>query len=133
MSEPNIVNAVGKRKTAIARVYIRKGTGKIIVNKKDIEEYFSLKDHILKAKEPIFIVENFSLKDHDIIINAKGGGLSGQVGAINHGISRALLEIDQNNRAKLKPKGLLTRDSRIVERKKYGQKGARKKFQFSKR
>ena len=121
----------GRRKSAIARVWLKPGEGKMIVNKRNLDEYFG--GDILKMliKHPLKITSN--LGKFDVVVTVKGGGISGQAGAITHGISRALLQLDESLRSKLRKANLLTRDSRIKERKKYGQKGARKKFQFSKR
>ncbi len=121
----------GKRKTAIARVWIQPGDGDITVNKKTLNEYFGKERLGVVVKDPLIVTN--SVKRFDIIVTVKGGGLSGQAAAIKHGISKALLQSDPNLRLTLKRGGFLTRDSRIKERKKYGQKGARKKFQFSKR
>lgn len=124
-------DAIGRRKEAVARVRMLPGDGKFIVNKKPLLEFF--KREILKMiiEQPLELTE--TLGKYDIYVNVKGGGLSGQAGAVRHGVSRALLKIDGEHRAKLKAAGMLTRDSRMVERKKYGQPGARKRFQFSKR
>lgn len=123
--------ATGKRKNAIARVWLTPGTGKISVNKMEVETYFGrlFKEH--KLAKPFKVTE--TLEQFDVIATLKGGGKSAQVDALCHGISRALLETDPDNRLPLKQSGLLTRDPRMKERKKYGQKGARAKFQFSKR
>ena len=121
----------GRRKSSTARVYLRPGKGNFIVNRVDFNKYFnrdSLKLMINQPLELVGLVNNF-----DILVNVKGGGKSGQAGAIRLGIARALLEYDQNLRPDLKKQGMLTRDARKVERKKYGQPGARKRFQFSKR
>lgn len=123
--------ATGKRKTASARVFLRPGKGKILVNKREIEHYFPNQSHQLLIKKPLQITE--CIDKFDIYISVCGGGLSGQAGAIRHGISRALVEYNRELRDKLKKTGLLTRDSRIKERKKYGQRGARARYQFSKR
>ncbi len=124
-------DAIGRRKEAVARVRMLPGDGKFIVNKKPLLEFF--KREILKMiiEQPLELTE--TLGKYDIYVNVKGGGLSGQAGAVRHGVSRALLKVDGEHRAKLKSAGMLTRDSRMVERKKYGQPGARKRFQFSKR
>lgn len=127
----NIAIATGRRKKSIARVYIRQGKGDLKVNNKDIESYFSTPEQIQLAKKPLMITE--SDKKYDILITVSGGGLSGQAGACSHGLARALSQVNEANRAPLKVNGLLTRDSRMVERKKYGQPGARRRFQFSKR
>ena len=127
----NLGIGTGRRKTAVARVYIRNGKGNIKVNAMDINEYFATPAQVNLAKTPLEVTA--SGNKYDILINVKGGGLSGQAGAISHGIARALVKVDEVNHSSLKANGLLTRDSRMVERKKYGQKGARRRFQFSKR
>lgn len=121
----------GRRKTAVARVYLRPGSGNIIVNRRPIEEYFDRATLRMILRQPLELTETVS--KFDILINVCGGGKSGQAGATRHGISRALLTYDPSMRATLKSAGLLTRDSRVKERKKYGQRGARARFQFSKR
>ena len=121
----------GRRKTAVARVYLRPGTGKITVNKRDSEEYFPNRVLKMVIRQPLQITE--TSEKFDILINVAGGGPAGQAGAIRHGISRALLEFSPELRKRLKVAGFLTRDAREVERKKYGQSGARRRFQFSKR
>jgi len=121
----------GRRKTAVARVYLRPGTGKITVNKRDFEVYFPNRVLKMIIRQPLLITEN--AEKFDILINVAGGGMSGQAGAIRHGLSRALLEFNPELRPKLKSAGFLTRDAREVERKKYGQPKARRRFQFSKR
>lgn len=123
--------ATGKRKTAIARVWLTPGSGKVVVNKMDAEAYFGGNFKVHKIEKPFAITE--TTEQYDVLATLKGGGKSAQVEALSHGISRALLEVDQENRLPLKRSGLLTRDPRAKERKKYGQKGARAKFQFSKR
>ncbi len=123
--------ATGRRKTAIARVYLVKGKGDIIINGKTAEEYFPAGNYVMIVRQPL-VVTNFK-NDYDIQVVVTGGGLSGQAGAIRHSIARALDKLDNNNHTALKSNGYLTRDSRMVERKKYGQKKARKRFQFSKR
>jgi small subunit ribosomal protein S9 len=125
------IHQVGKRKTSQARAYLRKGTGKIVVNKKPMEEYFTRPTSRLLVQQPL-VLTNYMGK-YDIYINVMGGGPSGQAGATRHAIAKALLKVDPNTRAVLKKEGLLTRDSRKVERKKPGRPGARKRFQFSKR
>jgi len=126
-----VTNATGRRKTAVARVYLSKGKGNVTVNKKDYKEFFPTT--VLQGK----IVQAFELTDtvkqYDVKVNVDGGGITGQAEAIRHGIARALVKIDENNRALLRVDKLMTRDPRMVERKKPGQPGARKKFQFSKR
>lgn len=123
--------ATGKRKEAVARVYLRPGSGKITVNKRDVETYFPRETLKMILRQPLEIIEQEN--KWDIVINVTGGGPSGQAGAVRHGISRALAEADPDVRPALKKAGFLTRDARKVERKKYGQPGARKRFQFSKR
>jgi small subunit ribosomal protein S9 len=126
-----VTNAVGRRKTAIARVYLKKGSGNITVNKKDYKVYFTTA--ILQAAVDQPLVLTSTKGQYDITVNLDGGGITGQAEALRLAISRALVEINEENRAVLKPHGLLTRDPRMVERKKFGQKKARKRFQFSKR
>ena len=127
----NIGIATGRRKTSIARVYIRSGKGELKVNDKDIQSYFSTSEQVQMAKKPLMVTDSDS--KYDILITVCGGGLSGQAGAWAHGLARALSQVDAANHSVLKATGLLTRDSRMVERKKYGQRGARRRFQFSKR
>jgi small subunit ribosomal protein S9 len=123
--------ATGKRKSAIARVYMKAGSGNIVVNKKSFDEYFTRPSLKMIIKQPLDIT---SKKDQfDLYVNVSGGGAAGQAGAVKHGISKALLEYDAELRSILKKAGFLTRDARVKERKKYGQPGARKRFQFSKR
>lgn len=129
--EKNLAIGTGRRKTAIARVFMRAGSGKITVNGKDVKDYFCSEDQVRMVHQPLFVTSNDS--KFDILINVKGGGLNGQAAACLHGISRALTQFDQDARTSLKANGYLTRDSRMVERKKYGQRGARRRFQFSKR
>lgn len=122
----------GRRKTSVARVrVIPGGSGQFVVNKKPIEAYFDRADLIQLAKQPTELTEKSSA--YDVFVNARGGGISGQAGAILHGLARALVKADESLKPALKKAGFLTRDSRMVERKKYGQKGARARFQFSKR
>ena len=123
--------ATGKRKTSIARVWVIPGDGIITVNEKPADEYFKRETLRMIIRQPFDITETRG--DYDVIININGGGLSGQAGAVKHGISKALLKVRPELRSALKKAGLLTRDSRIVERKKYGKAKARKRFQFSKR
>lgn len=125
------LHAVGKRKTAIARVFVTQGTGKITVNDRALEEYFPRATARMIINQP-FELTNFREK-FDVMVTVKGGGISAQAQATKHGISKALLEYDVTLRPVLKRAGFLTRDSRMVERKKYGQSGARKRYQFSKR
>ena len=121
----------GRRKTAVARVYIREGNGKIVINNKEPSSYFATADQVQIAMRPLMVTA--SNTKYDILINVKGGGLNGQAGACSHGIARALAQVDEGNRSSLRANKLLTRDARMVERKKYGQRGARRRFQFSKR
>ena len=127
----NIAIGTGRGKTATARVFLRDGSGKITVNGKDVKEYFATADQVRLVHQPLLVTANDN--KFDILINVTGGGLNGQAAACLHGISRALLQVDQDTHTALKANGYLTRDSRMVERKKYGQKGARRRFQFSKR
>ena len=124
-------SSIGKRKSSIARVRFIKGNGKMIINNFEPIKYFKRKSLVMVVNQPLKLVE-FDGK-YDIHVNVKGGGLSGQAGAVRLGITRNLLKINPDFRAILKKEGMITRDSRVVERKKYGQPGARKKFQFSKR
>lgn len=121
----------GRRKTAVARVFVREGNGKLIVNDKDVDAYFATAEQVQVVRKPLMLTSSDT--KFDILITVFGGGLNGQAGACSHGISRALAQVDVTNHASLKANGLLTRDSRMVERKKYGQRGARRRFQFSKR
>jgi small subunit ribosomal protein S9 len=121
----------GRRKTSVARVRLVPGSGKIIVNNHDVEDYFGRDTLIKDLKSPLELTNN--LNTLDVLVNVKGGGLSGQAGAIRHGIARALLKVDEDYRKPLKKAGYLTRDPRMKERKKYGLKKARKAPQFSKR
>jgi len=121
----------GRRKTAVARVYLRDGKGAIVVNGKPADDYFQNPDLMFVVKQPLDVTNN--LVRYDILVNVFGGGKAGQASAIRHGVARALLELDATNGPSLKANGFLTRDPRMVERKKFGQRGARRKFQFSKR
>jgi small subunit ribosomal protein S9 len=123
--------ATGRRKTAVARVWIWPGEGKLVVNKKPLEDYFTLASWRTDIAKP-FVVTATEGK-FDVLSTVKGGGITGQMGALRHGIARALEQVDGSYRSALKKAGLLTRDPRTKERKKYGQPGARKRFQFSKR
>ncbi len=132
MVEANTVySATGKRKNAIARVRIKPGSGKIVVNGRDAESYFMRPTSILIIEQPFDLTETSG--SVDVIANVKGGGLSGQAGALRHGITRALISMNPDFRPVLKRAGLITRDSRVKERKKYGLAGARRAYQFSKR
>tara|TARA_Y100001933_G_C18845703_1_gene499548 strand:- start:175 stop:561 length:387 start_codon:yes stop_codon:yes gene_type:complete len=126
-----VINALGRRKTSVARVSLLKGKGKITVNKKDYKEVFPVDTLQTKINQPFSITDTKGKFDVKVIVN--GGGINGQAEAVRLGISRALVEINEENKTLLKAEGLLTRDSRMVERKKPGQPKARKKFQFSKR
>ena len=129
-SQPHFYGT-GRRKTAAARVFLRPGSGKIEVNGREIDDYFPIDIHKMIVRQPLTLTE--TVETFDAYVTVEGGGASGQAGAIRHGISRALLEYDGELRERLKSAGLLTRDPRKKERKKYGQKGARARFQFSKR
>lgn len=121
----------GKRKTSVARVWMKPGTGKMVVNEKPLEEYFGGGTCKMIIMQPLELTEN--VDKFDVSVNVNGGGISGQAGAIRHGITKALMEFNAELRGSLKKAGLVTRDPREKERKKYGQPGARKRFQFSKR
>jgi small subunit ribosomal protein S9 len=121
----------GRRKTSVARVYLRKGKGSVSVNGRALEDYFPLESLRQRVTLPLEVTD--STAGYDVLINVKGGGTTGQSDACRHGIARALLDLDAENRTALRANGLLTRDSRMPERKKYGQRGARRRFQFSKR
>jgi small subunit ribosomal protein S9 len=127
----SVVNTLGRRKSAVARVYLSKGKGNIVVNKRDVKDYFASAVLLEKVNQPFNVTE--TLGDYDVKINVDGGGVNGQAEAIRLGISRALVEVNPDFKPALKAEGLMTRDPRMVERKKPGQKKARKKFQFSKR
>ncbi len=125
------VHKIGRRKTAVARVYVSQGSGNITINKREFKNYFTTPTLQYKVQQPLMLTEN--LDAYDIKVNVYGGGVTGQAEAIRLAITRALVAINEESKAVLKPEGLLTRDPRMVERKKFGQKKARKKFQFSKR
>lgn len=125
------IHKIGRRKTAVARVYVTEGSGKIIVNKKEFATYFPTATLQYKVLQPLQMTENAS--NFDVKINVNGGGTTGQAEAVRMALARVMCEVDAENRLILKPEGLLTRDPRMVERKKFGQKKARKRFQFSKR
>jgi small subunit ribosomal protein S9 len=127
----DIYHAVGKRKTSVARVWMRPGQGEMVVNKRPVDQYVTRESDKACIMQPLELTD--TLKKYDIYVNVRGGGLSGQAGAIRHGISRALVSINPEFRHTLKTAELLTRDPRMRERKKYGQPGARKRFQYSKR
>jgi small subunit ribosomal protein S9 len=127
----NLGIGTGRRKTSVARVYIREGIGKISINGKELAQYFPQGEHVLMVRQPLMVTA--SENKFDILINVYGGGSNGQAGACRHGLSRALCQVDQDNYTSLRSNGYLTRDPRMVERKKYGRRGARRRFQFSKR
>ncbi|MCU0349863.1 MAG: 30S ribosomal protein S9 [Flavobacterium sp.] len=126
-----VIHKIGRRKCAVARVYVSEGTGNITVNKREFAKYFPTPTLQYKVMQPLAMTENAS--NFDVKVNVYGGGSTGQAEAVRMAIARAMCEVDTENRAILKPEGLLTRDPRMVERKKFGQKKARKRFQFSKR
>jgi small subunit ribosomal protein S9 len=126
-----VTNATGRRKKAVARVYLTDGKGEVTINKKDYKTFFPTS--VLQGKVQQAFAATETLNNYDVKVNVAGGGITGQAEAVRHAIARALVKIDEENRALLRPEKLLTRDPRMVERKKPGQPGARKKFQFSKR
>jgi small subunit ribosomal protein S9 len=126
-----VINTIGRRKTAVARIYMQAGKGEVTVNGKPLPTYFPTEVLQIILNQPFALVE--STGKYDVKVNVRGGGIAGQAEAVRMAISRALVEADGENRPALKKEGFLTRDSRMVERKKYGRKKARKKFQFSKR
>ena len=126
-----VVNAIGRRKAAVARVFVTEGTGKIVINKRELEHYFPSSILQFIVKQPLNKLE--ALEKYDIRINMQGGGYKGQAEAARLGIARALVKINPDDKPTLRAVGFITRDPRVVERKKPGQPGARKKFQFSKR
>ena len=127
----NLGIGTGRRKCAVARVFLRDGSGKIQVNEMDIGEYFKLGELQYQVRQPLMVTATEN--KYDLVITVAGGGPNGQAGACRHGIARALAQVDPANHPALKTNGFLTRDPRMVERKKYGQRGARRRFQFSKR
>lgn len=131
MEKETVYYATGRRKTAVARTWLKPGKGGFLINNRDIREYFPTESARLVLTQPLSITNN--LDSFDVKVTVAGGGLSGQVGAIRHGITRALIEMDPDLRSILKKAGFVKRDPRVKERKKYGQKGARARFQFSKR
>ena len=131
MAAPVQYSAVGRRKTSVARVYLRPGNGKVVINRRDLPAYFPLKSRQITLNAPFEATGTAG--QFDVLVNAKGGGLTGQVEAIRLGIARALVDYNEELRKPLRDAGFLTRDPRMVERKKYGQPKARKRFQFSKR
>lgn len=126
-----VINSLGRRKTSVARVYLKKGSGNITVNKKNYTEVFPIALLQNKLHRPFELTE--TVNEYDVVVNVQGGGINGQAEAIRLGIARALVEVNAEYKPLLKAEGLMTRDPRMVERKKPGQPGARKKFQFSKR
>ena len=126
-----VIHKIGRRKTAVARIYLSKGKGNITINNKEIAQYFPTAALQYKVNQPLALTSNEG--NFDVKVNVYGGGITGQAEAVRLALSRALCELDEENRGILKPEGLPTRDPRMVERKKFGQKKARKKFQFSKR
>ena len=127
----DLYHSVGKRKTSVARIWMKPGSGVITVNNRSFEDYFVMSSGRNVIKQPLEITE--TVGKYDILINVKGGGISGQAGAVRHGITRALIQVNPEFRGPLKKASLVTRDSRMKERKKYGQPGARARFQYSKR
>jgi small subunit ribosomal protein S9 len=131
MEKSTVYYATGKRKNAIARTWLTPGNGAILVNDRPMEEYFTIETSKIILKQPLVLTDN--LNSFDIKVKVKGGGVSGQAGAVRHGITKALILSDPDLRSVLKKAGFVKRDPRVKERKKYGQKGARARFQFSKR
>lgn len=127
----NLAKGTGRRKTAVARVFLRQGNGTITVNGKTAQDYFQNPEYVYLLTQPLMVTD--SEEQFDLIINVNGGGPRGQAGACRLGLSRALVAHDESNRSPLRANGFLTRDARMKERKKYGQRGARRKYQFSKR
>jgi len=127
----NLGIGTGRRKCAVARVFLREGTGKLVINNVEAVQYFKVPELLTLARKPLVVTA--SENKFDIVISVVGGGLNGQAGACAHGLARALSQVDPANHTALRAGGLLTRDPRMVERKKYGQRGARRRFQFSKR
>jgi small subunit ribosomal protein S9 len=127
----HVINAIGRRKTSVARIIMTPGSGNITVNKEPLEKYFPLETLRTSIVRPLQVTQ--TLGKYDVRVNVEGGGVSGQAGAVSLGLARALVSASEDHRGPLRTAGLMTRDSRMVERKKYGQKKARKRFQFSKR
>lgn len=127
----NVSAGTGRRKTAVARVYLRAGSGKVVVNDRQLGDYFPAEELEREVLAPLDVTDN--LTAYDVLIRVRGGGPHGQAGACRHGLARALVGHDETNRRALRANGMLTRDRRMVERKKYGQPKARRRFQFSKR
>jgi small subunit ribosomal protein S9 len=131
MDTKNLALGTGRRKTSVARVYLRKGSGTIVVNGKPVDEYFNREDLVYIVNQPLEVTDNKA--NYDVLVTVHGGGKTGQAGAVLLGLSRALSSHDESNYKTLRANGFMTRDDRMVERKKYGQRGARRRFQFSKR
>ena len=131
MNKDNIYYATGKRKTAIARIWLKPGKGEIIINKRSIDDYFLIQSAQMTMMQPLVLTN--TVGSYDIKVRVLGGGIACQAGAIRHGITKALIDMDPDLRQILKKAGFVKRDARVKERKKYGQKGARARFQFSKR
>ena len=131
MIEINQNYGTGRRKSATARVFLRPGTGEITVNRRKFEDYFQNETHRMIIRQPLQLTD--SVGKYDLLVNVEGGGPAGQAGAVRHGLTLALIDLNSDFRSRLKKAGFVTRDPRAKERKKYGQKGARKRFQFSKR
>jgi len=127
----NLGIGTGRRKCAVARVFLREGQGKVVVNGKELDKYFKVGELITIVRQPLMVTA--SENKYDVLIHVIGGGPNGQAGACRHGVARALAQVDPASHATLRANGFLTRDPRMVERKKYGQRGARRRFQFSKR
>jgi len=127
----NLGIGTGRRKTSVARVYVRDGKGTITINGREINKYFPQTEHAMVVRQPLMVTA--SENKFDVLINVYGGGSNGQAGACRHGLARALCQVDEGNIVSLRSNGFLTRDPRMVERKKYGRRGARRRFQFSKR
>jgi small subunit ribosomal protein S9 len=127
----NLGIGTGRRKCAVARVFLREGEGKVVVNGEALDSYFKLNELVTIVRQPLLVTATEN--KYDVLIKVTGGGPNGQAGACRHGIARALSQVDPSNHTALRTNGFLTRDPRMVERKKYGQRGARRRFQFSKR
>jgi small subunit ribosomal protein S9 len=131
MDKDSVYYATGRRKSAIARTWLKPGNGIIMVNEKPVDDYFSVAAAKAMVLQPLVLTNN--QESYDVMVRVLGGGINGQAGAIRHGITRALIQVDPDLRAPLKKAGFVTRDPRVKERKKYGQRGARARYQFSKR
>ena len=127
----NLGIGTGRRKTSVARVYVRDGKGIITINGRELNKYFPQTEHAMVVRQPLMVTA--SENKFDVLVNVYGGGVNGQAGAIRHGLARALCQVDEGNYSSLRKNGYLTRDPRMVERKKYGLVGARRRFRFSKR